>query len=368
MLNMLAQDFSTDQGVILLDPHGDLADDARLIVPKNRESDLIFAEAGADDEIYKINIFTSEGAALDQQGNQAANALVDIFTSTIYTGVKEAFGPIFDSYFRNAFLLIANVQGKNASLIDFDRLFGDEDWRLELLGRCADQKVFDFWTKIALRATDDHIALKNVAPFIVAKLTRFTGSPILRRVVSSAGGALDFSALMNERKIVILKVPASIGRSDAELISALTVLKLSQAAMGRAAIPRDLRSPCKLYVDEIQGVAGDGLATLVAEARKYGLALVMATQGLGRIDGRAGGPDVGSTILANAASLICMRLGSPDAARVGPWFAPDVDWDALCRLPDHHAFVRILDNGRPIPATMLRLAPPPSLGGPQSAT
>ena len=87
--------------------------------------------------------------------------------------------------------------------------------------------------------------------------------------------------------------------------------------------------------------------------------MVLANQSLSQVDGRARRADTGAAALANAANLVVFRVGAPDAARLAPWFAPETDWPDLCRLPDFHAFARVLQNGRPSGALRLEAAPPP---------
>jgi hypothetical protein len=359
LLNLLAQDFANREGMILVDPAGDLADDALKLVPASRRSDVIFADAGADDGVYSLNVFSGQGADPAMARNQSANALVRILKEVLYGDIKEAFGPMFEMYFRNAFLLLSEAEGEAACLTHFDKIFFDEDWRNHLLQKCKDAKVIEFWKDIPRRVTNQDITLENIAPYIISKLTRLTGDPTLRRIIAPRGRAIDFGAVMNEGKICILKIPAGIGRAEAELIGALTLLEIQKAAMGRGALSRSARRPCRLFVDEIQTIPGDGLAEMLAESRKFGISLVLATQGLARIDGVRGRPNIGPSALANSSSIISLRVGAPDAMILGPWFAPDIDWDVLCKTPNHHAVVKLLQQGRPLPATVLRLAPPP---------
>jgi hypothetical protein len=52
------------------------------------------------------------------------------------------------------------------------------------------------------------------------------------------------------------------------------------------------------------------------------------------------------------------RGSAPDAMILAPWFAPDVEWPEICRLPDFHAVVRVLDDGRLVPPRALRIDRP----------
>ena len=56
------------------------------------------------------------------------------------------------------------------------------------------------------------------------------------------------------------------------------VTKFQMDAMSRANIPESEREDFYLYVDEFQNFATDSFATILSEARKYKLNLVMANQ------------------------------------------------------------------------------------------
>jgi len=58
----------------------------------------------------------------------------------------------------------------------------------------------------------------------------------------------------------------------------MMVTKFQMDAMSRADIPENKRVDFYLYVDEFQNFATDSFATILSEARKYKLNLVMANQ------------------------------------------------------------------------------------------
>ena len=363
MLNMLAQDFAAGEGVILIDPHGDLADDAAALTPAWRREDVIFADAADAEGGFRLNILEGQGGEPALERSYVANALIGIFSQILYPGVDEAFGPMFETYFRNALLLLMEAGGHRPNLADFESVFLDDTMRTDMLGRCRDDKVKEFWTRLAPRITHDEISLINIAPYITAKLAQFTGNAQMRRILCSPEPSLDLAGAMDAGRIVILKMSKGLlGQKDCELLAAVTCLRIAQAGMARAAKPRTERRPVRLYIDEFQTCVGDGLGDMLAESRKFGISMVLANQSLSQVSGSGRRPDTGAAALANAANLIAFRVGAPDAAKLGPWFAPDVEWSALCRVPDFHAMTRVLDHGRPAPAGLARMAMAPLLG------
>jgi hypothetical protein len=263
---------------------------------------------------------------------------------------------MFELYFWNAFFLLMSRGGDAATLMDFDRVFTDDKFRQSLLTACTEEKVVQFWRDIAQRVTHDETSLRNITPYIVSKLAQFTSNPTLRELLCAKSGALDFSTIMDEGRILILRAPKGLlGQTDTEILAAVTLMRIAQVGMSRAARPKTDRRPVRLYVDEFQTCAGDGLADILAEARKFGLSLVLANQSLRQIDGRGSRPNVGEAALANAANLIALRVGALDAASLAPWFEREAA--SLCHQPDFHATARVLQNGRPLTAPLVRLMP-----------
>jgi hypothetical protein len=274
--------------------------------------------------------------------------------------VPDAFGPIFETYFRNALLLLMQGGGDGVTLLDLERVFSDDVYRRSLIDGGASEHVRDFWIGIAERVTQqtDH-SLKNLAPYIVSKITQFTSNALIRPVIGQAMSTLDFRSFMDERKIVFVNLAKGLlGELDSQILGMLLLGKIYLAAMGRADTPMAERQPVQLYLDEFQNVATDTLAAMMSEARKFGLHLTLANQTISQIDGRGFDSDVAGSVLANAGNLLVFRVGVPDAQLLAPWMKPQFSAETLAQLPDHHVAVRILDHGRPLEPFVLKTDAP----------
>lgn len=199
-----------------------------------------------------------------------------------------------------------------------------------------------------------------MTPYITSKLTQLTGNPLVRRFIAAKRSALDIPGAMNSGKIVFIKLAKGVtGEYDTKLIATLLCMRIMQAGMARATMSPEQRRPCRFYFDEYQNAHGQPIAAILAEARKYAIAVTLANQSLGQVTGRIGHDDAGDAALANAANLIVFRIGAVDAARLAPWLMPEISWHELMRLPDFHAIARVLANGNPIPPQVVRTPPPP---------
>ena len=89
--------------------------------------------------------------------------------------------------------------------------------------------------------------------------------------------------------------------------------------MSRSDIPdvRD-RRPFYLYVDEFQNFATDSFATILSEARKYGLNLTVANQYISQMS-----DTVRDAVFGNVGTMISFRVSADDAPILAKQFEPN---------------------------------------------
>lgn len=359
LLNQIAADMAASEGMLVLDPHGDLWEASRGLVPPARKKDLVLAHLGDPAHRMTMNVLAGLGGDPAVERSATINGLLRLMKNTLWPGVPEAFGPMFELYFRNALLLLMEAQGDAATILDFERVFIDEDFREELLDRCRTQSVRDFWGKTALHATGDH-SLPNLVPYIVCKLAPFTANKLLAPMLGSPTSSLDLKSAIADGKIVLVNLAKGlIGEGSARLIGGLVTMRLVATAQTQMMLPYERRRPFVAYLDEFQTYADEHISEAIEETRKYRLRLVLACQSLSQIDGRNRRADVGASILANVANLVSFRLGVGDAQTLAPWFQPMVKPEDLMYLPNHTAVGRLLVGGQAIRPVEFRTAPPP---------
>ena len=404
--NMIKQDIENGKGVILFDPHGDLWQQIRKSVPRQRQKDLVLAHLGDAKFPFTMNILAGQGGKPAIEHNTMTNSLIELFKRVLYENVPEAFGPMFEVYFRNALLLLMNAQKDRATIMDFERIFEetrhyfdadgnivsaeDEEemqdnssdpfaelseilmeennrrrprrktkFRHFLLERCDDERIKSFWN-MAENVSYNEITISNIAPYIVCKLTQITGSPLLAPVLGARDSSLDFQKIMNEGKICLINLAkGEVGAKDAAFAGGLMSIRLAMAAQARARLPENERRPVNVYMDEFQTYATDMLSDMMSEVRKYGLRMILANQTLSQIDGSGHRADTSGGVLGN---LIAFRVGIPDAEKLVNWFAPHITAEQLAQLPDYTAAARLLAKGRPLPPMFFTTLPPAGPG------
>jgi hypothetical protein len=360
MLDMLMQDIHRGAGLCLIDPHGDLFGQVLARLPQARLDDVVVIDPSDSTHAVGLNLLEPDADGGAAGRNFVVNEMIAII-GRLYD-LRLVGGPMFETYMRNAMLLLLEGGAGATTLVDVPLVFQDAQFRNGLLDRCGNIQVVNFWRKEALRVEGEH-SLRNLSPYITSKLNLFVGNAMIRPIIGQPRSSVHFRAFMDQGRIVLVNLAKGLlGSLDSGLLGMLVVSKLFAAALGRVRLPAERRRPFHLYVDECQSLITATMAEMLAEARKFGLSLVLANQTLGQLDTNEA--DMLSTVLGNVGSLILMRLGPIDARRMAEFTAPGIDAAELQALPDRHAVARLLVDGRPVPPFMFTTRPTRGGGDP----
>lgn len=346
---LIKQDAEAGIATVVIDPHGDLFEAARRTGKKN----AIVADLSGRNGSFGLNLMESGASDPSASANFMANQLINVFRRILYRDQPESLGPMFESYFRNALILLltshpaSSVKNTPGVLTELDRIFHDTSFRRICLDNCPDENIVRFWTGTALRAGGD-AALENIAPYIVSKLTQFTGNPLIRPILSGEANPIEFGAALDAGQSIFINLAKGrVGTTDAALVGALVTIQIFNALLARCDRPKSQRPPVRIYMDEYQTYATDTLAQMLAESRKTGAGLVLASQDLTSFGGSEVPPSVAGAILSNVGNLLTFRTGPRDAHLLADWYAPTITAEDLMQLPDRVFAARVLDGGMP---------------------
>ena len=160
---------------------------------------------------------------------------------------------------------------------------------------------------------------------------------------------------MDRRYIVIARLPVGIlGEDAANLLGSLLVSIFQLSAMARATNAEEEYADFHLFVDEMYRFTTDSFASILSEARKGWLCLVLTHQYVDQLS-----REVQLAVLGNVGTLIAVRLGTRDAAALAPEFAPR-SAESLPELARGEVCVCLLHQGELL-ARILgdAIAPPP---------
>lgn len=327
----LLQVMNRGHGCLLLDPHGDLVDAVLALVPRFRLSDVRLFDP-TKPNCPGLNPFRSVPEAVRPL------AVVNLLSAMRKLFGADAFGPRTDHLLRHTFLALCEVRG--ATLQDALALLVDERRRTALLKQVRDPQVLRFWFQefpsYSKQLQGDAIA----AP--ANKLGALVTLGAVRQVVLRSKPRLDVPRVLARQQLVLARLAkGEIGEDGALFLGGLLVGAFQAAIMARASLPPEARRPFEIVIDEAGSFAAAPLLQLLAEARKYGVALTLATQSVAVLE-----PRVRAAILGNVGSLQVFRVGGEDAELLGPELAHEYGVRTLTSLGVGERVVRVL-GGRP---------------------
>ncbi|PVR95246.1 type IV secretory system conjugative DNA transfer family protein, partial [Salmonella enterica] len=160
-----------------------------------------------------------------------------------------------------------------------------------------------------------------IAP-VLNKVGAFTANPVIRNIIGQPKSTFNIRKIMDEGKILVVNISKGlIGEDNAGILGSFLVTKIQLAAMSRSDIPdvKD-RRPFYLYVDEFQNFATDSFATILSEARKYGLNLTVANQYISQMT-----ETVRGAVFGNVGTMISFRVSAEDAQILAQQFEPQFE-------------------------------------------
>ena len=346
----MAKQDAEKRGMCVIDPHGDLIDHILESIPKERAEDVIYFDPADMERPFSLNIMEYD-LKRPEQKTFVINETLAIFDK-LYD-LKSTGGPMFEQYMRNAMLLVMDSPEIGSTLMEIPRVFRDLEFRKEKLKLCKDATVIDFWEKEAEKAGGD-AALENIAPYITSKLTTFISNDIMRPIISQQKSTLDFREIMDQKKILLVNLSkGKIGEINSHLLGMIIVGKLLMAALSRVDIDEKDRKDFYLYIDEFQNFTTDSISQILAEARKYRLALVIPPQFIGQLS-----DDISKAVFGNVGSLCSFRVGSEDAEFLEKQFAPEFDASDLINIANYQCFAKLLMDNKTSAAFDMKTYPP----------
>lgn len=304
LLSMIAQDMQLGNGCAVLDPHGDLIESILPYVPKERIQDVIIIDPADAEYPVAFNILSAH-----------SEVEKDILSSDLVAAFKRlstSWGDQMNSVFANAILAFLE-NPKGGTLVDVRRFLIEKGYRESYLKGVSDPHIRYYWQH-------EYPLLKSSSiGSILTRLDTFLRPKLIRNMVAQKKG-LDFEHILDSKKILLVKLSQGLmGAENSYLLGTFFVSKMYQAAMARQAKSKDNRSDFFLYIDEFQNFITPSMSYILSGARKYHLGLILAHQDMQQLTKYDS--ELASSVVVNAGTRICFRLGDTDAKRFGSGFA-----------------------------------------------
>lgn len=340
-------DIFHNEGYAIIDPHGDFAVDNMRFIPASRINDVVYFNPA--DTAYPLGFNPLEVTNPNQKSNISSEVI-----GVLKRMFGDSWGPRLEYILR--YTILALLDRPEATMLDITRMLTDKKFRNETLEYCKDTVVLQFW-RVEFASWNDKFVAEAIAP-VLNKVGAFTANPVIRNIVGQPKSTFNIRQIMDEGKILIVNLSKGlIGEDNASILGSFLVTKVQLAAMSRSDIPdiKD-RRPFYLYVDEFQNFATDSFATILSEARKYGLNLTVANQYISQMS-----DTVRDAVFGNVGTMISFRVSADDAPILAKQFEPQFEPIDLLQMHNRNFVINMVINGEKAPAfsgRTLNLPPP----------
>jgi len=354
--NLAFQDMMDGRGFAFVDPHGDSVEALLGKVPKERVEDVIYFNPGDMTNPIGLNMFEFDHP--DQKDflvQEAINMLYGLYDPG-HTGIV---GPRLEHIFRNAALLLMS-DPNGGTFIDIPKLLIDEDFMKSKLKYVTDQTVLDFWTKEYPNSQKSNES-GEVVSWVVSKFGPFISNDSMRNIIGQTKSGFNLRDIMDNKKILLVNLSKGrMGELNSKLLGIIFVMKFQAAAMGRANLPEDQRVDFSLYVDEFQNFATESFESILSEARKYRLNLILGNQFMTQLTDK-----IREAIIGNVGTVVSGRIGITDAEILVKKFSPTFDAEDLTKMPNYQSVTSVMINNVPSAPFSMSFVPPMGQTNPQ---
>ena len=349
-------DAAAGRGAVLIDPKGNAVADILARLPEDAAGRVVLFDPDDRGAPPCLNMFQGDGTGAD------TDVIVDNLTG-IFRRIYAAFwGPRTDDLFRSICLtLLGSVPpgSGQVTLADIPALLTDEAMRRRVTATIRDPVLRGFWSWWEELSPASQAA---VAGPLMNKLRAFLLRKFARQAIAAGPSTFDMSAVLDGGGLLLARLPkGTLGEETAQLVGSFLVARTWQAAARRARLPQHARPDAALYIDECQNFLNlpYPLQDMLAEARAYRLAVVMAHQDLAQLPA-----DLREGISANARSQVIFSVSPEDARQLERHTLPQLTAHDLSHLGAWQAAARLVAGSAEQAAFTLRTEPlPPAIPG-----
>jgi hypothetical protein len=350
--NLAVQDVQNGEGVCVIDPHGDFVEYVLQHIPKERADDVIYFNPSDIERPIGLNMLEVK---TEEQKDFATQEMISIFYKMVTD--PSMIGPMFEHNMRNVMLTLMSDLENPGTVAEIPRMFSDDTFVKQWMKKLKDPVVRAYWEKEMAKTSDFHKS--EMLGYLISKVGRFVENEMVRNIIGQSHSGFNFRDVMDGKKILLVNLAKGlVGEINANLLGMIIVSKLQMAALERAALPEEQRHDFFLYIDEFQNFITDSIATILSEARKYRLELIIAHQYMKQLEDNKGKTTVRDAVLGNAGTLVSFRIGVEDADVLAKEFAPVFGAYDLVNVEQYTAYIKLLvDNTAAKPFNMLTYPP-----------
>jgi len=324
--NMAIADIRNREGVVVVDPHGDLSETLLDFIPSHRINDIVYLDPANKTESFHLNPLFFKNP---EHKELVVSGIMSIFTK-IWADLWSA---RMEYILRNTLLTLASKPG--ATFLDIPKILTNDRFRAQYLESVHDTVLLNFWLD-EYAAYSEKFRAEAISA-ILNKVGQFITSPTIKNIIGHVQSTIDLEEMINQGKIIILNVAqGKIGEDNAALLGAMFITQIQIAAMNRVNIPESERRDVFLYVDEFQNFATSSFIKILSEARKFRLNLILANQYTAQLP-----EEIQKAIFGNAGTIISFVVGADDANRLIGEFGETYTQNDLVNLAKYQIITKL---------------------------
>ena len=349
LVNMALDDIKAGRGTVVIDPHGDLVLDILDRLP-----------AGVADRVVLFDPDQDNPPTLNPLEGDDPDLVVDNLVSIFGNIFAKAWGPRMDDVMRVACLTL--LRHNNVTLQHIPPLLNSPQFRSAMTVDLDDPAgLSGFWQWYD--SLNDSLRSQVIGP-VLARLRAFLLRDFVKRTMRYPKSSFDMGRVL-DGGVLLVRIPKGVlGEDTSRLLGSLILAQVWQATTARAGVEPDRRRDATLIIDEAQNflTLANSLDTMLAEARKYRLSLVLAHQDLAQFP-----RDLLAAASANARNKIYFTVAPEDAKVLSRHTLPELGEHDLAHLDAYTAAARLVVNGRQTPAFTMKTRPPKPIVGEATA-
>ncbi len=322
LISLALQDIEQSHGLLFIDPHSDAINALLERVPEKRINDVILLDPTDRDYAFGINPVYCKDPNDIHERESAFGQTRDIFAklTMLFGESDERLKVLLSKYLRN--ILYPLIENPGSTLYDISMMLTNKPFREHLLKNVKHNlDTVDFWHKQfdPLSKHDQYEELKST----FNRISIFE-RPYIRDIISQPQPTIDFTKIMEDRKIVLLRLPMSPSDDETRsFIGTLVISQLLKVIFLRTDIAESQRVPFAIYCDELHNFATPDFAKLFSQARKFKIMPVVAHQERGQF--KPADPNKSATLASP--NKVHFSLSTPDAEEFAKEIAdkPPVD-------------------------------------------
>jgi hypothetical protein len=341
MMHLALQDIWNGEGVAIIDPHGSDIDELLGKIPEERIDDVVLFDPSDTERPMGMNMLETNS---EEEKHMVVNSFIGLLYKLYDPNRQGIMGPQLERAIRN--VMLTAMVDPTATMVDVLRLLIDNNYAKKFIDKLEDPLVKRYWTDEVANTSAQQKGEKM--GYFVSKFDRFVTDKLMRNMLGQPKSALNFVDIMENKKILLVKLAKGmIGEENANFLGLLMVPRILAAALARQKrISQGDKSfpPFYLYVDEFQNFATDDFATILSEARKYKLSLVVVHQFMSQLQ-----EDIKDAVMGNVGTKVIFRIGQEDAEVLSAEMEPKFTPQDMSNLPVGNFYMKLLVGGHPTP-------------------